>query len=60
MKSNYKVDAKRIYLNGFSNGGQMAAKCAIEMSDVLAAVCSNASAFSWIQYTFPKKTSLLI
>ncbi|MBK7009915.1 MAG: prolyl oligopeptidase family serine peptidase [Saprospiraceae bacterium] len=34
MKSNYNIDAKRIYLNGFSNGGQMAAKCAIDMSDI--------------------------
>ncbi len=39
------IDAQRIYLNGFSNGGAMAAKCTIEMSDILAAVCSNASSF---------------
>lgn len=45
MRAKYKIDSKRIYLNGFSNGGQMAAKCAIEMSDVLAAVCSNAGSF---------------
>lgn len=45
VKSAYSIDAKRIYLNGFSNGGQMAAKCSIEMSDVLAAVCSNAGTF---------------
>jgi polyhydroxybutyrate depolymerase len=55
MKSNYKVDAKRIYLNGFSNGGQMAAKCAIEMSDVLAAACSNASAFFLDTIYIPKR-----
>ena len=26
----YKIDENRMYLNGFSNGGQMAAKCSIE------------------------------
>lgn len=45
VKAQFKIDSKRIYLNGFSNGGQMAAKCTIEMSDVLAAVCSNAGSF---------------
>lgn len=41
----YKIDENRMYLNGFSNGGQMAAKCSIEMSDLLAAVCMNAGSF---------------
>lgn len=41
----YKIDLNRMYLNGFSNGGQMAAKCSIEMSDLLAAVCMNAGSF---------------
>jgi polyhydroxybutyrate depolymerase len=45
LRSRFKVDTARIYLNGFSNGGQMAAKCAIEMSDKLAAVASNAGTF---------------
>lgn len=39
------VDTHRIYLEGFSNGGQMAAKCSIEMSDILAAVACNAGYF---------------
>ncbi len=55
MKSKYKIDAKRVYLNGFSNGGQMAAKCAIEMSDVLAAVCSNAGSFFLDTTYIPKR-----
>ena len=38
MANRYNVDAHRIYLVGFSNGGQMAFRCAVEMSDVLAAV----------------------
>ncbi|MFN8332098.1 MAG: PHB depolymerase family esterase [Saprospiraceae bacterium] len=35
----HSIDEHRVYLNGFSNGGSMAAKCSIEMSDVLTAVC---------------------
>lgn len=45
LRQKVNVDTNRIYLNGFSNGGQMAAKCAVEMSDVLAAVVSNAGSF---------------
>ena len=45
MIGNYRIDTKRIYLNGFSNGGAMAAKCTIEMSDIVAAVCENAGSF---------------
>jgi poly(3-hydroxybutyrate) depolymerase len=45
IESSYTIDLKRVYLNGFSNGGSMAAKCSIEMSDLLAAVCSNAGSF---------------
>ncbi|MEZ4893770.1 MAG: hypothetical protein R2778_12245 [Saprospiraceae bacterium] len=35
--------ANAFYLVGFSNGGAMAAKCAVEMSDVLATVVESAS-----------------
>lgn len=45
VSNKYKIDNKRVYLVGFSNGGQMAAKCAALMSDKLAAVVSNAAAF---------------
>ena len=41
----FNVDEKRIYLVGFSNGGQMAAKTSILLSDRLAAVISNAASF---------------
>ena len=47
MQQRYKIQANKVYLVGFSNGGQMAAKCAIEMSDVFAAVVHNASGFSF-------------
>jgi polyhydroxybutyrate depolymerase len=45
LNGKFKIDNKRIYLSGFSNGGQMAAKCAIELSDKLAAVVENAGTF---------------
>ncbi|MBP6396945.1 MAG: T9SS type A sorting domain-containing protein [Saprospiraceae bacterium] len=59
MKTNYNIDAKRIYLNGFSNGGQMAAKCAIEMSDILAAVAENTGSF-FLDTTYVPKRKLPI
>jgi polyhydroxybutyrate depolymerase len=45
LRSKFNVDTTRIYLVGFSNGGQMAAKCSIKMSDILAAVISNSVSF---------------
>jgi polyhydroxybutyrate depolymerase len=45
LRSKFNVDTSRVYLVGFSNGGQMAAKCSILMGDVLAAVISNSVSF---------------
>ena len=45
LDDKYQIDRKRVYLAGFSNGGQMAAKCSVDMSDVLAAVVENAGSF---------------
>lgn len=36
------TDRRRVYLVGFSNGGEMAARAAVEMGDTLAAVVANA------------------
>jgi poly(3-hydroxybutyrate) depolymerase len=44
VQQKFSVDAKRIYLVGFSNGGNMAARCAIELSGRLAAIVSCAGA----------------
>lgn len=41
----YAVDTKKVYLVGFSNGGQMAAKCSVYLSDRLAAIVENAASF---------------
>jgi polyhydroxybutyrate depolymerase len=59
LKAKFSVDSKRIYLSGFSNGSQMAAKCTIEMSDVLAAVCENAGTF-YLDTTYTPKRKLPI
>lgn len=57
LKVRFNVDAKRIYLVGFSNGGQMAARCSIELSYQLAAIVSNASSF-YVDSTFVPKRKL--
>ncbi len=41
LKSKFKVDAKRIYAVGFSNGGKFSARCAVELSDIFAATVSS-------------------
>ncbi|OWY21422.1 hypothetical protein C7N43_06975 [Sphingobacteriales bacterium UPWRP_1] len=55
LNSMFNVDNKRIYLVGFSNGGQMAAKCAVELSDKLAAVVESAGSFSFDTTFIPKR-----
>jgi poly(3-hydroxybutyrate) depolymerase len=44
MARRYIVDKKRIYMAGFSNGGEMASRAAIELSHKLAAVVACAGA----------------
>ncbi len=41
LQSRYVVDASKIYVAGFSNGGGMAARAGVEMSDLLAAVAGT-------------------
>jgi poly(3-hydroxybutyrate) depolymerase len=41
MNRRFNIDEKQIYLVGFSNGGAMAARCTIELSDRLAAVVAS-------------------
>lgn len=61
ISSKYNVNSKRIYLAGFSNGGQMAAKCVIELSDKLAAIAENAGSFSIdTMYTPKRKLPVLL
>jgi polyhydroxybutyrate depolymerase len=44
LGSRYHADERRIYVSGFSNGAQMAARLALEMSDRFAAVAMASSA----------------
>ena len=44
VKQKFSVDEKRIYIVGFSNGGEMSARAAIELSDKFAAVVSASGA----------------
>ncbi|TAH05977.1 MAG: hypothetical protein EAZ16_00795 [Sphingobacteriales bacterium] len=53
LNSKFKVDNKRIYLVGFSNGGLMAQKCAYEMSNTFAAIVESAAAIFGPQPTNP-------
>lgn len=40
LESKFNVDKKRIYMVGFSNGGQFSATCGVKFSDIVAAVIS--------------------
>lgn len=41
LKANFNIDEHRIYTVGFSNGGEFAARTALEMSEVIAASISS-------------------
>jgi polyhydroxybutyrate depolymerase len=41
MATRYSIDARRIYVSGFSNGGQMSSRLAVELSTRVAAVAAN-------------------
>jgi polyhydroxybutyrate depolymerase len=60
LQLRFNIDTSRIYLEGFSNGAQMAAKCAVEMSDKFAAIAQSAGSFYLdTTYTVPNKIPLL-
>lgn len=46
IESKYKIDHKRIYFVGFSNGGQMCAKLSIQLGKRIAAIVESAGSFS--------------
>ncbi len=45
LHKRFNVDSKRIYLVGFSSGAQMGFRCAVEMSDVFAAVVQSGGTY---------------
>ena len=55
LDAKFNIDAGRIYLVGFSNGGQMAFRCAVEMSDVFAAIVESGGAVTNDTTAVPKR-----
>jgi len=53
LAADWNADAKRLYVSGFSNGGEMAFRMAAEASDVFAAVATAAGAVVQSEYTWP-------
>ena len=53
VKRGLRIDSKRVFLSGFSNGGGMCARVGIEMSDVFAAVGCNAGGLDAVHPTTP-------
>ncbi len=52
LNQKFNIDSKRIYLVGFSNGGKMALRCAMEMSDVFAAIVESAGSAGGVEATY--------
>jgi len=55
LNQKFNIDESRRYLVGFSNGGAMALRCAMEMSDVFAAVVESAGSTSIAATYIPKQ-----
>lgn len=45
LKNRFAVNEKQLYVVGFSNGGQMAFRCAVEMSDLFSAAVESGGTF---------------
>jgi len=55
LKAEYKIDPKRIYATGHSNGGIMSYRLACELSDKIAAIAPNASTMEMITPCKPSR-----
>lgn len=55
LEAKFKIDAKRVYLEGFSNGGTMVSKCLISMSDKFAVIAANAGSLDLNVVAVPKQ-----
>lgn len=53
MVSDWGADARRLYVSGFSNGGEMAHRVAAEASDLFAAAASAAGTVLQTEFTWP-------
>lgn len=55
LQVRFAVDRARIYVVGFSNGGQMAGRVAVELSDRVAAVVSSSGFLPTMQQFTPRR-----
>jgi polyhydroxybutyrate depolymerase len=53
ISSLYKIDAKRIYATGMSNGGGMTNRIACNLADLFAAIAPNSGAYNYWQDCAP-------
>jgi polyhydroxybutyrate depolymerase len=57
VNASIKLDPKRIYVAGFSNGGQLASRVAVEASDLVAAVGAS-EGFMFEKHDAPRSTPI--
>ncbi|MBL7814046.1 MAG: T9SS type A sorting domain-containing protein [Saprospiraceae bacterium] len=56
IKATFNVNPKKVFAAGFSNGGAMVAKLAMDASDIFAAVAQNGSMMNSLDSTKPTRT----
>lgn len=60
LAENYKIDNRRIYATGFSNGAMMAYRLAFDLPGKLAAIASISGALSKTERSLPEPISVMI
>src|SRR5262245_4606667 len=55
IESQYRIDPKRIYATGISNGGGMANRVGCDMADVIAAIAPDSGAYNFWQDCSPAR-----
>jgi len=52
LNQKFNINQKKVFLAGFSNGGEMAFRCAVEMGDIFAAIVESAGSYTTNDTTF--------
>jgi polyhydroxybutyrate depolymerase len=55
IEGQYSIDAKRIYVTGFSNGGGMANRVGCALADLVAAIATNSGAYNFWERCEPSR-----
>jgi len=55
LEGQYKIDPKRIYATGISNGGGMTNRLGCDMADVIAAIAPDSGAYNFWQDCIPSR-----